>query len=120
MLLKALEKLASLLARLSRQDDDDFVSAVTGDHITVAGDPYQLTGHILEQGIPAFVAVTVVDDFKIVQVKKCQGQRTSVALRPFELPIQHRLHDPPVQQAGKAVSINKLYISQELVYAPCV
>jgi len=49
------------------------------------------------------MAVAIIDDLEIIQVDKGQRQGTLVALCPFEFPIQHRLHDPPIQQAREGV-----------------
>src|SRR5262249_21952488 len=86
-----------------RQDNDEFLAAVTGEQLLLAHARLDAGRQLAEHEIAAEVAHLVVDRLEAVEVEHDDGQRPAVALRARQLPVEELQQITLVVDLGQSV-----------------
>lgn len=89
-----------ILAGGLRHDDDELLASVAADHIIGAEIGTKNIRQLLQQEVPCFVSVAVIELFEVIKIGKQHGEAQFLAAGPPQFAVECLLHEAAIEQPG--------------------
>ncbi len=93
------------LLRRSRHQQGELITAEAGQNVITAAAAAQRFRHAAQNIVPGGMAVSIVEEFEVVQVHDGHRQRVSRTPRAFRLFLVTLVKCPVIEQAGQRVMV---------------